>query len=233
MSSLTIDRHAHTSVRHGTRFSLLRLPESVRLSTEFIFTIKRTNEMPGRNDTRASDPIPIELSMDFYMRFKKELGIWGGLVSDFRYPKFVMEDHMRKGDSRAAVVVAARTDVMVAAYTDEMDCVAMLRFPKWVNELYPVEIGTRLTTVNTYTWLKDGRADDLIPGPSSSGQFGNFFPIIAEFIAANPWVAEARKKDIDESEWQRTTELAAEYRKKNGTRWRDGNPFKSKTPAKW
>jgi hypothetical protein len=54
--------------------------------------------------------------------------------------------HLDRGDARAALVAAITPDVLVAAYTDELDCVAMLRFPQELVDIYDLEVGTRLIT---------------------------------------------------------------------------------------
>ena len=40
-----------------------------------------------------------------------------------------LKEQLLHGDSRAAVVVSVDPLLLVAAYTDELDCVALLRFP--------------------------------------------------------------------------------------------------------
>ena len=39
-------------------------------------------------------------------------------------------EHLIFGDSRAAVVISIYPKLIVAAYSDELDCVAMLLFPR-------------------------------------------------------------------------------------------------------
>ena len=40
--------------------------------------------------------------------------------------------------------------LVVAAYTDEMCAVALLRFPRWLCTERGLEVGARLLTANTY-----------------------------------------------------------------------------------
>jgi hypothetical protein len=108
---------------------------------------------------------------------------WSGLSPARRRDRRYLIEHMLYGDSRAAVVVSVEP-LLVAAYTDELDCVALLRFPSNAAS-QRVEIGSRLLTVNTY-----GRGDrysaDLIPGPARIERWVRFHPIIADFICADP-----------------------------------------------
>ena len=59
-------------------------------------------------------------------------------------------EHLEHGDSRAAIVVSTDPELLIAAYTDELDCVAMLRLPKEpLVSKYSLLRGSRLLTVNT------------------------------------------------------------------------------------
>jgi len=183
------------------------------------------------DDSSASDPVPIEVNGSLLARFRREFGFRRRMSARWRNPVGLLAEHMQLGDSRAALVVSIEPHVVVAAYTDEIDCVAMLRFPNWVSETYPVGMGSRLLTVNTYQYLSEGRAVDLVPGEYSTERYGNFFPIIAEFIAADVGPIEERKTQIDEHEWELAARFAAEYRAKFGELARDGNPYRSEFPA--
>ena len=60
-------------------------------------------------------------------------------------------EHLEHGDSRAAIVVSTYPALLIAAYTDELACVAMLRLPKEpLVSKYSLLRGSRLLTVNTY-----------------------------------------------------------------------------------
>jgi hypothetical protein len=107
------------------------------------------------DSTKASDPGRISLSHDKLQKFLPELYGVRGLIGRIRarfggFPVLVyLEEQLQHGDSRAAVVVA--TDpLLVAAYTDELDCVALLRFSEDLVDEYSLKVGTRLLTVNTY-----------------------------------------------------------------------------------
>jgi hypothetical protein len=136
--------------------------------------------------------------------------------------KLIVE-HMDFGDSRAAVVVGV-DPILVAAYTDELDCVAMLRFPSQAGGT-PLEIGSRLLTVNTY--YRQGHDPDLHPGPGSKGRYGRLYPIIADFICADQGRVEKRKSEIDSAEWERATILGHAYRSAHPDAWRSGAPSQS------
>ena len=118
---------------------------------------------------------------------------------------------------------------MVAAYTDELDCVALLRFPSNAAS-EQVEIGSRLLTVNTYG-SGDRYSADLIPGPARIEGWVRFHPIIADFICADPVQVERRKREIAENEWARTRRLGHEYLAARPGLSRDGSPCKSATVA--
>ena len=109
------------------------------------------------------------------------------------------------GDTRAAVVVL--TDpVFVAAYTDEIDSVALLGFGDRA-EGRGLKVGDRLVTCNIYGYE---RAPDLKTGRSAHMNFSNFTPVIADFHTPDLDAVEARKASIRESEWKRCLKLGLE-----------------------
>jgi hypothetical protein len=110
----------------------------------------------------------------FIRRLKERLG----LEADLRRQ---ITGHLRDGDSRAAVVVQTGP-LLVAAYSDETDGVAILGFPDGFAERYGLREGARLLTINTY-YRFDEPAADLIFGPEASGHWNGFYPIVAEFVS--------------------------------------------------
>jgi serine/threonine protein kinase len=141
----------------------------------------------------------------------------------------LLDEHLRLGDSRAACVISTET-LLVAAYTDEFDCVILLAFPPWLVEEHQLEVGSRLLTVNTY-----GRgqrlAPDLVPGPRDLGRWTNFYPVIAEFVSDDVQRIKERKAEIAEEEWQRCDRMGREQLQRFPNRRRDGSPFRSGQPV--
>lgn len=195
------------------------------------------------DNTWASHPGGVKLSPSKLKVFHPELySRFGWLWFLFSIPFFDLqlkrrsfwlthvEEHLFHGDSRAAVVVST-SPVLVAAYTDELDCIAMLRFDDRFADKYSLRVGSRLITVNTYHYLTDSYEPDLEPGPNSSGTYGNFSPFIADFLTREIDKLELCKAEIDEHEWQRTMELGAKYLADHPLRARDGRPLRCSFPA--
>lgn len=63
-----------------------------------------------------------------------------------------IERNLRCGDSQSAVVIST-SPLLIAAYTDELDCVAMLRFQDSLNlvDHFGLRKGSQLLTVNYYS----------------------------------------------------------------------------------
>jgi hypothetical protein len=188
------------------------------------------------NNTAASDPGGIRLSDFKLRRFHPELyrskGIWrwfGGLSPMQRFWLTRMREHLLHGDSRAALVVSVQP-LLVAAYTDELDCIALLHFPQELAGEYGLQVWTRLLTVNIYAFGTQPVAD-LESGPASYHRYSNFTPLIAEFVSEDRDRIEHRKAEIGEAEWQRTAALAHAYFARHGPLARDGRPMHSDTPA--
>lgn len=143
-----------------------------------------------------------------------------------------IEEQLSYGDSRAAVVIST-SPLLVAAYTDEIDCVALLRFhDRFVSE-YNLERGSRLITVNIYEYADDGSYEiDLKPGPGAREYYRNFTPLIAEFLTDDFERLNKRKAGINEAEWQRTEEMGQSYISEKYAPPRDGRPLWCSLPAK-
>jgi hypothetical protein len=151
-----------------------------------------------------------------------------GLKRSNRYYRRYLIEHMLYGDSRAAVVVAL-DPILVAAYTDELDCVALLRFADTA-AVAPLKVGARLLTVNTYGVGTDHSAD-LVPGPQRTQRWQRFHPIIADFICADMAPVDVRKMAIADAEWERTLLLGLEYLAARPGMSRNGSPCLSAVPA--
>lgn len=143
--------------------------------------------------------------------------------------------HLDRGDARAALVITTTPDVLVAAYTDELDCVAMLRFHPDVADIYDLEIGTRLIACHFYQKTDYGVALDLTPGPDASKRWDNFHPLIGSFLSVDDDRLWQLEQEISEKEWSRTRELADDWldRLDEGDAWpaRDGSPLRAKDPS--
>ena len=66
-------------------------------------------------------------------------------------------EHLMRGDSRAALVLST-FPLLVAAYTDELDCVAVVELPQQVRSFLSVGVGDRLVTVDLYADRERGLA---------------------------------------------------------------------------
>ncbi len=187
--------------------------------------------------SQASDPLDVRLSPAKLRRLCPELfesrGNWiawlDRIIGSRAALIFQIADHLSHGDSRAAVVVSV-APLLVAAYTDEMDCIAMLRFPdNWASQ-FNLHVRDRLVTVNRYT-LGGPLVPDLEHGRLSYNRFSNFLPLIADFLTDDSDRLRHRKLKIGEDEWVRTWVLAERYREKHGLVARDGRPPYCMQPA--
>ena len=188
------------------------------------------------DSTFATDPGQIRLSRNKLRVLRPDLyglrGLWQSILAYFRlgWPqRTYIEEQLECGDSRAAVVIST-SPLLIAAYTDELDCVAMLRFPGEFVDQYQLSKGTRLLTVNCYGSLPD-YDPDLILGPKLIKRCTGFHPLIADFLTDDGERVEARKKQISEDEWQRALDMGTEYARRYPRVARDGRPVYSATPA--
>jgi hypothetical protein len=76
-----------------------------------------------------------------------------------------------------------------------------------------------------------GVAPDLELGELASGHWGNFGPVIADFLTDDHARLAQRKAEIEEEEWRRAEERGREYMERNGGKTRDGRPLECWSPA--
>ena len=191
------------------------------------------------NNTRASHPGGLRISPEKLQVLHPELDsrsawLWFLVNNKQVYPKrsfwrVRVEEQLLYGDSRAAVVVST-FPLLVAAYTDELDCVAVLRFSDTFVQAYDLEVGSRLLTVNTYYYPNESHAKDLEIGPNNYGRYENFNPFIADFLTDDVETLEQRKAEISEDEWRRAEELGEKWLN-NNLPPRDGRPLYASYPA--
>jgi hypothetical protein len=184
--------------------------------------------------SRASDPGCISLSLKRLMRLEgrqPEVRSWWKWLQVNSGGQFeeMLNEHLRLGDSRAACVMSVEP-LLVAAYTDELDCIAMLSFPSWLAEEHGLSVGSRLLSVNTYMRGR-GIAPDLVLGTHQLDRFTNFYPIIADFLSEEHQRIAQRKNEISEYEWDRCTRLGNEHLRTFPNRWRNGYPRYSSEPV--
>jgi hypothetical protein len=137
---------------------------------------------------------------------------------------------LARADGRAAVVVDA-ANAVVASYTDELDCVVLLRFDRALAQAYGWRDGSRLLSVNSYVRRDAGVAPDLRPGPRDEGRWGNVWPLIADLLTDDDDALAAAKLAIEEPEWERAL-LLGRRALADRTIPRDGRPMTSIVPAR-
>ena len=155
--------------------------------------------------------------------------ILGWMSGDQGFWQKHLEKQIACGQRSAALVVSA-VPLLVAAYSRELDWIALLEFPAVLREELELKEDDKLLTVNSHLTGKR-LAPDLEYGPAASGKYANFSPLIADFFSDDTDVIEQLKADIPEGEWERTAVCAEAYLKKHGPVARNGLPTKVETPA--
>jgi hypothetical protein len=162
-----------------------------------------------------------ELRPEFYGFSGAVYTLFVLLRQQFNDRQFVKEC-LDGGDGRAAVVMSV-SPLLVAAYSDELDGVAMLQFPDHFVQKYGLQVGTRLLTVNNYG--AGSGAMDLIHGPKKTGNWDNIIPTIAEFASDDLATITQHKQRIPEPEWQRAFAMGRRHLQSLPGVYRDGRPF--------
>lgn len=187
------------------------------------------------DSTLASNPGGISLSQTKLKALRPDLYGIGGIKETLKEffqvglpMRIYIKEQLQNGDTRAAVVVSI-APLIVAAYTDELDCVAMLEFPSFLKKTYDLEIGARLLTVNCYG-QGGNYPRDFILGPKLIERWTSFHPMIAEFLSHDLDHIDARKREISEVEWDRAKRMGDEYLQARPGVTRDGRPIYSSVP---
>ncbi len=181
-----------------------------------------------------SNAAHLKWSVEKMKELRPELFGFSGLIyslfvllrQQFNDKQFIQEC-IDGGDSRAAVVMSV-SPLLVAAYSDELDAVAMLRFPDHLAQKYGLTVGSRLLTVNNYG--AESGAMDLMPGPKNTRNWDNIIPTIAEFVSDDLVQIEQLKRAIPEKEWQRAFAMGRQYLQALPGCYRDGRPFLAGMP---
>jgi hypothetical protein len=173
-----------------------------------------------------SDPIQVSLSRKSLAFFKTQVPILRRIITNWKPVDERIEEHLLVGDSRAAFAFQHRGRMLVAAYTDEIDCVALLRFAPEFLQSRNIKNGTKLVTINTYFPGHDV-VPDLVEGPNSYQRFENVFPVIADFVSQDVEVIQRRRESIESSEWERAVMLTKNLLARDYIYIRDGSPYGS------
>ncbi len=117
---------------------------------------------------------------------------------------------LKFGDTQPAVVVNTNP-LLIAAYSDEMDAVVMLQFPRELADQYALAIGTRLTTSTVYFYDPGRYGSDFVHGERSSKQYRDFMPIVQLFLGKKDEYINSKVNLFNAAVWDRLNMLANKY----------------------
>jgi hypothetical protein len=196
---------------------------------------------PGQaGEAVASAPGRLKVSREkllcFYPDFFSPLGVvkrhllghWEGVPYGVGLSSIA--EHLDVGDSNAAVVIST-SPLLVAAFTDEFDCIALLKFPDKFARLEKLDVGSRVLTSNAYMTGPKKPVRDLLVGPQATGRWHNVIPWIAHFLSDDTERMAELKRAIQPGLWKRTAELGAAFVKQHPGKARNGAPFLSHLPC--
>lgn len=163
----------------------------------------------------ASSPGRLKLDRQLVSLVQPELNGWSGwlwrmrdqITGAERYEgSFAwLGEHINKGDSRGALVLQVVPHLLVAAYSDEFDCVVGLRFPARIARFHKLQPGDRLVTCNQYASGDEPVYQDLVVGPHAlmNQKFFNFRAVIANFVSSDSARLKSLESRISSTEWTR------------------------------
>lgn len=122
-------------------------------------------------------------------------------------PRDLIAEQLWLGSLHPAVVVSADPG-RIAAYSSDLDCVAVLGYPAALLAECGLREGSRLLTVNYYS---QGKPDaDLAFGPGKCTDWTGMKPLIADFLTADENRLATQKAEIPDALWERTWTLGRE-----------------------
>ena len=124
------------------------------------------------------------------------------------------------GDTQPAVVMSV-DPLLIAAYSDEMDAVVMLRFPAEFVSTYNLYPGCRLTTSNVY-FTHPQFAKDIFYGEHFYHRYVDFMPIVQLFLGKKDEMIRQKAELFDEETWQMVRDKGYEYMQLHPDLCRDG-----------
>lgn len=168
----------------------------------------------------AENQANVKFSYKKYYSFRNKINT---KVSEKFYSDMCIDNVTRAlfyGDTQPALVVSV-SPLTVAAYSDEIDGVLMLRFPDDFVEKYGLYPGMRLTTSNVY-FRCEQFPDDIIVGEHFCRRYNDFLPIVQLFIGKGDEKIKAKTALFGEDVWSRVSEKAAQYAYERPDTYRDG-----------
>jgi hypothetical protein len=136
----------------------------------------------------------------------------------------IIKEHLWLGSVHPAMVLSLEPG-RVAAYSSDLDCVAILAYSPDFLEEFGLTERSRLIGVNYYS--TGPKEADIEFGPGKCTSWTGMTPIIAEFVTREGARLEKLKEDIPKRLWARTWELGQERIRSHPKVWRSGKPYAS------
>lgn len=122
----------------------------------------------------------------------------------------MIADHLFNGDTMPAIVVSTNP-LIISSYSDELDAVVMLEFPKEYQQKYQLQENMRLVTINGYTKSLFGRPKDIKLGYRYLHRWTNVYPTVGLFLSNNIERINQLIENVPEPLWDYVKELSDEY----------------------
>lgn len=192
----------------------------IYFSVKYVFLKQHTQRKEKNMASQAQNQANVKFSYKKYYSFRNKINtkFAGRFYSDMQID-FVTRA-LCYGDTQPAVVVSTEP-LLIAAYSDEMDAVVMLKFPAEFVEKYSLSAGDRLTTSNVY-FNADGCANDIFVGERYSRQYEDFMPIVQLFLGKNDDKIKAKTALFGGDMWKTVKDKADEYISLHPDLCRDG-----------
>ena len=162
-------------------------------------------------DSYAENPGRVFLSDRKFRQIRRMLQLCFSERRYFNAQKQRINEYMAFGDTQPAMVYSL-SPFTVCSYSDEMDAVIMLRFPDKLAQQYNLCAGTRLVTVNVYSYKNAyGIASDIFIGENYLDRYRDFTPVLALFLSHNEAELKAKTALFGEEVWSMVSDKMHDY----------------------
>lgn len=140
----------------------------------------------------------------------------------FLKKKSWIKKQIATGDIQPAMVISI-DPLVISCYSDELDAVILLEFPKELAVKYQFKLNERLVTCNWYM-VKNmfAYSDDLIIGPNCSGNWRDVYPLLGLFVCKDENAYYENTNLFKDEDYEYLMKLTTSYLEKKPNSYRDG-----------
>lgn len=161
------------------------------------------------NGTYAGAPGRLTISKEKWNDIKRAYNMPFLEILYFNRARKNIQQRLSYGDAQPAIVIS-ENPFIIAAYSDEMDAVVLLRFPAVLAQTNEIKLHDKLISVNCYG-KSDKIAHDIFVGEKYAGYWTDFRPLIGDLLSDDTDRLNQHKNNIPYFMWEYVRVLGENY----------------------